>query len=117
ALTRRFAAARVFIMQEDEGRWPTSSLLELPEDTPITQKALDKAVEDRRALSFALALGDGRTGHVFLAPLFYADQCEGMAVMTMASMEPGGDREAVLRLFSALCELAGPYVHAAREHD
>lgn len=116
-ITERFAAADVHIMQEADGRWPVRELLELTDDTLIRQDALERAVEDKRALSFALPLRNGRSGHVFVAPVFYGGQCEGMAVLTMDTMGPEGDREAALRLFSALCELVGPYLHAAREHD
>lgn len=116
-ITQRFTAGRVYILQEDEGRWPVMELLEITDETLIRQESLEKAVDERRALSFALPQRNGTSGHVFFAPLFYGDHCEGLAVLTMDVMGPEGDREAALRLFSALCELVGPYLHAAREHD
>lgn len=117
-ISDRFAEARVYVVQEEDGRWPVLELLELPEDSPIKQHALEKAVDERRALSFALPRSNGgRTGQVFFAPIFYGDQCKGLAVLTMESNGEDRDREGALRLFSALCELVGPYVHAAREHD
>jgi two-component system response regulator HydG len=116
-LTTRFAAARVDLLQECDGLWPVGERLGPADETLIPQAALEKAVEDRRALSFSLPRPGGRLAQLFLAPMFYGDHCEGIAVLTMESLGEDGDREAALRLFSALCELMGPYVHAAREHD
>lgn len=116
-LTGRFAAARVHVLQEEDGKWPVHELLGLTDHTLIRQEALEKAVDERRALSFGLPRADGCLGQVFLAPLFYGDRLKGLAVATIEAMGEEVDREAALRLFSALCELVGPYVHAAREHE
>lgn len=116
-ISQRFATARVDMIQEEEGRWPVREILELADENVIRQEALERAVDERRALSFALPRSNGHTGHVFFAPLFYGGECEGLALLTMDSMGDDGDREGALRLFSALCELVGPYLHAAREHD
>jgi Nif-specific regulatory protein len=116
-LTTRFAAAQVGLFQENEEGWPVHKWMEMADESLIPQKSIEKAVEERRALSFSLPRPGGRFGQLFLAPMFYGDHCEGIAVLIMESLGKDGDRECALRLFSALCELMGPYVHAAREHD
>lgn len=116
-ITGRFAAGRVGLLRETEGGWPIAAWLGEGQEALVRQDTVDKAVEDRRALSFTLPGAGGRSGQLFIAPMFYGDHCEGVAVLTLESLGEDGDREAALRLFSALCELMGPYVHAAREHD
>ena len=116
-IASRFGTAHVAILREEDGRWPVASVRNQSGSDAVSQGNIENAVEERRALSYALPAVDGNATYLFLAPLFFGDHCEGVAVLTCTQTAEEADRESALRLFSALCELLGPYMHAAREHE
>ncbi|MCF6286224.1 MAG: sigma-54 dependent transcriptional regulator, partial [Candidatus Hydrogenedentes bacterium] len=76
-----------------------------------------RALDERRAFSCTVPGDDVEERFVYLAPLFHGDAALGVAVLMMSAPGQDGDRETVLTLFSALCELVGSHVHAARQHE
>jgi len=114
---KRFAADDVHIIQDVDGHWPIAEFIGDSAGAGITGESIDRAVAERRAFSYLLPATGGPAGYVFLAPIFYAQQSEGVVVLVANPVGMDGEREAALRLFSALCELLGPFVHAAREHE
>lgn len=113
----RFAVDDVCVMEEEDGRWPIAEVLSEIAVDGVNQESIDRAVDERQAFSYLLPKAGGPAGYVFLAPIFFAQQCEGVVVLVAHAARLDGEREAALRLFSALCELLGPFVHAAREHE
>lgn len=111
-LVGRFGPSRVHLFDGGDGLTPeVVRRHQLPDVLPETA---DRAVEERRA--FAMT-GAGRAQHTFVAPLFHTDIPLGVAVLELDALDPESDQEMILTLFSALCEVVGPYVQAAREHD
>lgn len=113
----RFAVEDVFIIEEQDGQWPLDDILGENGEGGIAPENIDRAVEDRRAFSCLLPQIENGARYAFLAPIFFAQHVEGVVVLVANAERLEGDREAALRLFSALAELLGPFVHAAREHE
>ncbi len=113
----RFAVDDLCLMEEEDGNWPISAVLSDVCCEGISQRCIEQAVEEHRAFSFLLPKEGCAAGYVFLAPIFFAQHCEGVVVLVAGAGRIEGEREAALRFFSALCELLGPFVHAAREHE
>ncbi|MBX3180397.1 MAG: sigma 54-dependent Fis family transcriptional regulator [Candidatus Hydrogenedentes bacterium] len=114
---KRFAPAEVLILEDDDGRWPLGALLGEAAGAAVPNEDIERAVAERRAFASSHEGKDGEGQQVLLAPVFFSQQCLGVGVLVSPARGIGNEREPALRLFSALCELVGPYVHAAREHE
>ncbi len=116
-LAGRFGPCTTRFLEEVDGDWGIKDTLGEDFECAIQVETLEKSQEERKAFSCTIATEDLEARYVFLAPIFHGDSALGCCVVVMSSLGTGGDRETVLTLFSALCELVGPYVHAAKQHE
>jgi len=116
-IEKRFGPGRVVFVREADGAWPVAETLGAAHADIIPVDTIDKALEERRAFAFTGPPDADGSRFVFIAPLYHGEGALGIAVLTMEGLGEAGDRESVLTLFSALCELVGPYMQAARQHE
>jgi DNA-binding NtrC family response regulator len=116
-LDNRFGACAVHLISDHGAGWPVAETLGDGYEEIVTPESIDRALEKRRAFSYTAKKSSVDGSYVFVAPLFHSDMALGVAALMMTDFGGEGDRETVLTLFSALSELVGPYLFAAREHE
>ena len=85
--------------------------------SPLHTDTVDKVIEQRRAMSLVVAPNDNDIKYLFVSPIFNIGAPPAMVLLTMGDIVDTMDRESALTLFSAACEVVGPYVHAARKYE